>query len=154
MLTSYVEPFLQASQRLMDDSSWDSAWVCKAGLWPDAVAPMAVVLKLLKQHWSPDPRDSIASTAGIFFSVWVDEPAISRGGVHYNLHALKLRQLTNYTIEGRKFAAEFRARFASLNMDWPEVETAFGPQTLFQGFHRCPPEAVQGAVVELARLAM
>jgi len=149
MLPDYLATFERARQRVSGASGFES-WICKAGLWPDAAAPSAVVLKLLKPHWSPDPREAIVSAAGIFFSVWIDEPALAKGGLHYNLHALKLRQLTGYALESRKFATSFRDRFQLAQDRWPNVSTAFGPQTLFQGFRECPISAFGSAIFDLA----
>jgi hypothetical protein len=149
MLATYLESFNRVSQRIVDDARFNQSWICKTGLWPDSSAPQAAVLKLLKRHWSPDPQDFIASTVGIFFSVWVDEAAISKGGLHYNLHALKLRKLPGYSLESRKFASAFRASFVPMSSGWPGVKTEFGPQTLFQGFVKCPADRVEQATMDL-----
>lgn len=76
---------------------------------------------------------------------------MAKGGLHYNLHALKLRQLPGYRLESRKFEAAFRDAAAPMLADWPGVEMDFGPQTLFQGFASCPQERVEVVTVELAR---
>ena len=91
MLTTCLASLDRARRRIANDASFEKSWICKTGIWPDSEAPKAAVLKLLKEHWSPDPRDSILSTTGIFFSVWSDE--YMTGRLHYNLHALKLREL-------------------------------------------------------------
>lgn len=151
ILESYLKSFCKAQRQITTDARFDDAWVCKTGLWPEAAAPQAAVFKLHKRHWSADPQGAVGNTTGIFFSVWVDEVAIAKGGLHYNLHALKLRQLSGYALESRKFAAAFREKATSMLTDWPEVETDFGPQTLFQGFVDCPAERVEKVTVELAR---
>lgn len=80
----------------------------------------------------------------------MDAPAIAKGGLHYNLHALKLRQLPGYRLESRKFATAFRDAFHSTPAIWPEVATQFGPQTLFQGFAVCPPDQIEETTFTLA----
>lgn len=154
MFQPYLESLQNAGRRFAEESSLDSPWVCKTGLWPGPAGPEAAVLKLLKPHWSQDLRESIISTSEIFFSVWVDEEAVKRGGVHYNLHALKLRQMSAYALESRKFASAFRAAFGSRSNGWPGVTMAFGPQILFQGFVKCPPRRVEEATLTLLRKFM
>lgn len=151
MLTVYLKSLRKAHRQIVADPRFGGAWVCKTGLWPEAVSPKAAVFKLHKRHWSPDSLEGAGNTTGIFFSVWVDEAAIAKGGLHYNLHALKLRQLPGYTLESRKFAVAFREAAAPMLADWAGVETDFGPQTLFQGFADCPVEQVEVVTVELAR---
>lgn len=150
ILESYLKSFRKAQRQITTDARFDDAWVCKTGLWPEAAATQAAVFKLHKRHWSPDLEEVIGNKTGIFFSVWVDEVVIAKGGLHYNLHALKLRQLPGYRLESRKFAAAFRDAAAPMLADWSEVETDFGPQTLFQGFVSCPQERVEMVTVELA----
>lgn len=144
MLRTHLDSFQQARQRIAADGRFNHPWVCKTGLWP-ASNPKAAVLKLFKQHWSPDPHD-----CGIFFSVWIDDSAISAGGLHYNLHALKLRQLDGYRLESRKFASAFRNGFVPISTAWPDVDVGFGPQTLFQGFAKCPQNRVEETTFDLA----
>lgn len=113
--------------------------------------PQAAVLKLHRAHWCQAPADSMSSASEIFFSVWVDEAAVKKGGLHYNLHALKLRGMAGYALESRKFASAFRAAFGPRSAGWPDVKMAYGPQTLFQGFVKCSPARVQAAAVSLAK---
>jgi hypothetical protein len=148
---NYLNSLCKAQRRIVAEAGLSDVWVCKSGLWPEAAEPQAAVLKMHKRHWSPDPPEAVGNTTGIFFSVWMDKAAIAKGGLHYNLHALKLRQLSGYALESRKFAAAFRENAAPMLADWPEVETNFGPQTLFQGFVDCPAERVEVVTVELAR---
>jgi len=150
MLAGNLKSFRKAQQQITTDARFDDAWVCKSGFWPEAAAPQAAVFKLHKRHWSPDSQEVVGNTTGIFFSVWVDEAAMAKGGLYYNLHALKLRQLPGYALESRKIAAAFREKAAPMLADWPAVETDFGPQTLFQGFVSCPQERVEMVTVELA----
>jgi hypothetical protein len=80
-------------------------------------------------------RDSwISGKAGIFFSVWTDQDSRSTGRLHYNIHALKLRQLKTYLITSRAFAADFRKHFKALDNSWPNVRVDYGPLNLMQGW--------------------
>lgn len=73
-------------------------------------------------------RGQVAVPGQIFFSIWMDE----KGRLNYNIHALKLRHLKAYKLEGRKFAEAFRTAFDPTG--WPNVSTDFGPLTLMQGW--------------------
>ena len=150
MLATHLKSFRRAKVRITRDALFDQSWICKTGLWPDPQTAKALVLKLLKRHWSQDSNDCIVSTSGIFFSVWINSPDAAKGGLHYNLHALKLRQLAGYSLQSRKFASAFRTRFLSEHSNWPDVKTAFGPQTLFQGFIECRPDRFDMAASRLA----
>lgn len=124
----------------------------KTGAWPDEEASKAAVLKIFKAHWMPDFQDEAAgTTVGIFFSVWIDDAAVKGRGLHYNLHALKLRQLPGHVLESRRFASAFRATFGPRSGSWPSVKMAFGPQTLFQGFAKCPLERADVGAYNLAK---
>ncbi len=52
----------------------------------------------------------------------------------YNIHALKLRQLEDYSITSRDFANDFRKGFASTTNTWPNVSVDYGPLTLMEGW--------------------
>lgn len=152
MFESHLESLENARRQIIKEHSQDASWVCTAGLWPDAHAPQAAVLKFFKPHWLQEPPNSSPpAVAGIFFSVWIDDDAMDKRGVHYNLHALKLRQLAGHALESRKFASAFRALFAPCSAGWPAVKMAYGPQTLFQGFVKCSPARVEAAALGLVR---
>ena len=85
------------------------------------------VLYLDRPHWH-NRGSSKGEPGEIFFSIWPD----GSGRLNYNIHALKLRNLSSYRLESRKFAERFRAEFDTEG--WPNVTTNFGPQTLFQGW--------------------
>lgn len=139
MSSTYLDSLEKGRKRITNDPAFGPAWLCKTGFWPDEEAPKAAVLKIFKAHWMPDFQDeAVGTTVGIFFSVWIDDAAVKGRGLHYNLHALKLRQLPGYVLESRKFASAFRATFGPRSSSWPSVKMAFGPQTLFQGFAKCP----------------
>jgi hypothetical protein len=76
----------------------------------------------------------ISGKAGIFFSVWTDQDSRSTGRLHYNIHALKIRQLKTYVITSRAFADDFRKHFKALDSSWPNVRVDYGPLNLMQGW--------------------
>ncbi|MGB4900888.1 MAG: hypothetical protein WBP00_08940 [Saprospiraceae bacterium] len=94
----------------------------------------SVYLKLYKKSWANPSPDPLTSTSRIFFSIWVNEVTLAEEKLFYNIHALKLRQLHGYKIESRKFADTFRALFKTLEDQWPNVSTQFGPLTLIEGW--------------------
>ena len=85
-------------------------------------------IKLDKAKWHN--RGEVKIPGEIFFSIWMDE----NDRMNYNIHAFKLRHLTAYKLQGRKFAADFRNRLQSSMENWPNVSVAFGPLTLMQGW--------------------
>ncbi|MEI7984246.1 MAG: hypothetical protein WCI55_01360 [Armatimonadota bacterium] len=85
-------------------------------------------LKLDKSCWHN--RGEVEVPGEIFFSIWLDE----NDRLTYNIHAFKLRHLTAYKLQSRKFAADFRNRLQSKLENWPNVSVAHGPLTLMQGW--------------------
>ena len=103
--------------------------ICKLGFYNDCP-----VLKLQKPSWTNDPMDQLQNRTGIFFSIWIDQKAASKGRANYNIHALRLRQLEGYSITSRDFAHDFRKSFAGMRNAWPNVRVDHGPLTLMQGW--------------------
>jgi hypothetical protein len=104
--------------------------ICKQGLYSDCC-----VLKLQKATWTNDPMDLLKNESGIFFSIWTNlKAAAGKNRANYNIHALKMRQLSGYSITSRDFADEFRKLFTSLRAAWPNVRVDYGPLTLMQGW--------------------
>jgi len=152
MISTHLEFLERASQRIAHDPALGHSWLCKTGLCPDPAELESAVLKVFKAHWTPDFQDeAIGTTVGSFFSVWIDDAAVKQRGLHYNLHALKLRQLPGHTLESRKFADGFRASFGPRSAGWPAVKMAYGPQTLFQGFAKCPMARADVGAYNLAK---
>lgn len=94
----------------------------------------AAVLKLQKPAWAEAKPPSTIENPGIFFSIWIDAKSLQQHRVLYNIHALKLRHLSAYTLRNRAFATAFRIKFNHVSQDWPNVSVDFGPQTLMQGW--------------------
>lgn len=72
------------------------------------------------------------------------------GVLNYNIHALKLRQLTGYSIKSRDFAEAFRSRFKPFENKWPNVSVDFGPLTLMQGWVSIDIENPENEIAGLA----
>lgn len=110
----------------------------------------SVALKLYKDTWANVGSDSLTSPSRIFFSTWVNDETLSKNRVYYNIHALKLRHLTDYKIESRKFAESFRLKFRKFEKDWPNVKTAFGPLTLMEGWQSLDEKPMEVIIAHLA----
>src|ERR1700692_3681896 len=87
--------------------------------------------------------------ARLFFSVWIDEEAARKSRAKYNIHALNLRQLKEYSIASREFANEFRDGFAGKRDAWPNVSVDYGPLTLMQGWTAIEPKSFEADVLDL-----
>ena len=117
------------------------------GTWLDSA-----VLKVQKREWREDQSGSDPSAVGIFFSVWVEEKGLKKNRAFYNIHALRLRSLSAYSLQSGEFAAAFRARFARQKSLWPEVSVEYGPQTLMQGWIALDEDRFEEEVVRLVHL--
>ncbi len=107
----------------------DKQLVCKQGSYK-----ACSVLKLQKPSWTNDPIDIVENTSGIFFSIWTNETSLREYRANYNIHALKLRELSGYSITSRDFATAFRDGFASVRSGWPNIRVDLGPRTLMEGW--------------------
>ena len=97
-------------------------------------------------------RDSwISGSSEIFFSVWTDKDSPTGGRIHYNIHALKIRQFKGHVITSRDFAADFRKNFKALSGSWPNVRVDYGPMNLMQGWIEFREENFERDVLELMR---
>lgn len=125
----YLNKFNACADKL-DQSLFDAAGLAfKVGEWRDSV-----VLKIQKPSWRNDLPKGKPFEQSIFFSIWVSDEDIKQNRLCYNIHALKLRELTHYKIQSREFAAAFRQKFKLYEKDWPNVSTAYGPLTLMEGW--------------------
>ena len=139
--TFYLSLFRQVvdklDKRLLDQKQLQ----VEPGVWLDSV-----VLRLYKQHWANNPDAKPQTGPAIFFSIWIGIAGVKEHKLFYNIHALKLRKLNGYAITNRKFADDFRKQFKSVEHNWPNVSTKFGPQTLMQGWKKvdldCPLEDI------------
>lgn len=111
----------------------------------------SAALKVYKPEWSGDLKSPLDATGRIFFSIWISDQSIKEGKVYYNIHALKLRTLKNYSISSRKFAQDFRNEFMKYQKDWPNVSVEYGPLTLMQGWVDLKIENLQENVQKLVQ---
>ncbi len=107
-------------------------------------------LKLYKQSWTNDDQNPLEAESRIFFSVWVNDSTLEKGKIMYNIHALKLRNLKNYSIQSRKFAETFREAFKFHKNQWPNVSLHHGPLTLMEGWLKLNLENFENDILELA----
>jgi hypothetical protein len=141
----YLEKFNEMAGRLDRGLLSKSQMEVKVGVWLRSVA-----LKMQKRYWVNKSPTANPFRESIFFSVWLNDESIREGKLNYNIHALKLRQLTAYSIKSRDFAEAFRARFKPFEKSWPNVDLHFGPQTLMEGWMRIDPENFGNEIVDLA----
>jgi len=116
----------------------------KVGVWLDSV-----VLKIQKPSWRNS--DATPFKNAIFFSVWVSDETLAQNKLYYNIHALKLRELKAYKLKSRDFAQNFRIQFKSLEDEWPNVSTKFGPLTLMEGWVTIDDDNLEGQIQNLAQ---
>ncbi|MEO6231275.1 MAG: hypothetical protein ABJB11_20090 [Ferruginibacter sp.] len=110
----------------------------------------SVYLKLCKKEWSNNSADPLNAKSRIFFSIWINEKTIQEQKIFYNIHALKLRELKNYSIASRAFADEFRKRFKQYHHNWENVSVNFGPLTLMEGWQIFDVEKLEETIMHLA----
>lgn len=110
----------------------------------------SVVLKLYKMSWANPFQDPVTSESRIFFSVWINDSTIKEQKIFYNIHALKLRKLHGYIIESRKFAEAFRKDFKKFEHQWQNVNVAFGPLTLMEGWTEMNIDNIENEIIVLA----
>lgn len=140
----YLEVFKKSVDRVDKKLFSQKNLECKVGVWLESVA-----LKIQKSSWI---NSGTAKPFGesIFFSVWINDQTIQENRLYYNIHALKLRQLTAYSIKSREFADAFRARFKKFEKRWPNVRVDFGPLTLMEGWITLDEDNLEGIILDLA----
>jgi hypothetical protein len=117
----------------------------KVGVWLNSVA-----LKIQKKSWLNKSPTARPFEESIFFSVWINDEAIQESKLNYNIHALRLRELTGYSIKSREFAEAFRVRFRKFEKKWPNVSIDFGPLTLMEGWVRIDEKNFENVISDLA----
>src|SRR2546430_5895551 len=106
MLTHYLDLFEHVATRVrpsLNEHSLDLV----AGRWLGCPA-----IKVRRREWLEEADASKLDQAGIFFSVWVEEKGLKNNRVFYNIHALRLRNMSAFTLKSREFATAFRSVFA------------------------------------------
>ena len=143
--TFYLEIFQNAADKIDKNVMIRKQLEVATGLYGDSV-----FLKLYKTSWASPSQDPLTAQSRIFFSIWINDSAITEQKLLYNIHALKLRQLKGYSIASRKFAESFRSYFKALETQWPNVHCNYGPLTLMQGWIESEPQKIQDAILLLS----
>lgn len=134
----YLDEFRLAAAEISKEE-FDS---CGVRVSIDIVLESAA-LKIYKPQWCSDSESLLKSTGRIFFSLWINDRALQKGRIYYNIHALKLRELKNYKIASRDFAEDFRKQFSKYQEDWPNVSIKYGPLTLMEGWIELKEDNIQ-----------
>ena len=128
-ISTFLTRFQKCAAQLDPDLFAQQRLEYKTGIWL-----RSVVLKVQNPSWINDSLKAKPFSESIFFGIWVNEESVQQGKLNYNIHAIKLRELTGYMIKSRDFADKFRARFKPFEKQWPNVRTDFGPLTLMEGW--------------------
>jgi hypothetical protein len=110
------------------------------------------VLKLQGKGWSSPALHENPIHSGIFFSIWLTEQDLQKSVFHYNIHALKLRELEGYNIKSREFANDFRSAFVHHQPSWKNASVSYGPLTLMQGYMPLIEESFEKDVDHLVKM--
>jgi hypothetical protein len=136
-----MKQFLTDFQKIRDiydkAVSPKSRLICVTGVFEECP-----YVRLHRDSWMSGPAE-------IFFSVWTDKDSRGGGRVHYNIHALKLRQFKSHVITSRNFADDFRKNFKVLSSTWPNVSVDYGPLNLMQGWIEFREESFESDVLRL-----
>jgi hypothetical protein len=136
-----MKQFLTEFQKIRDiyekAESRKSGLICVTGVFEDSP-----YVRLHRDSW-------ISETSGVFFSVWSDKDSPKSGRIHYNIHALKMRQFKFHVITSRDFASAFRKKFMPLSSPWPNVRVDYGPLNLMQGWIEFREESFESDVLGL-----
>jgi hypothetical protein len=141
----YLEKFKQSADKLDKHHLQEKQLEVSVGIVLDSV-----YLKLYKRRWTSDLANPLHAEARIFFSIWVNDKTLRENKVFYNIHALKLRKLSSYSVLSREFADDFRERFAPFKTDWTNVRTNLGPLTLMEGWSQFNSETLERIIITLA----
>lgn len=141
----YEQKFIQAISQLDQELLRTKGIGIDTGSWLESV-----VLRLQKKHWANKPYNKPQREAAIFFSIWLSDEGLKKNRIFYNIHALKLRQLKDYKLTAREFAASFRKQFKKFEHQWPNVSTNYGPLNLMEGWLALDEENLVNDIAMLA----
>ncbi|PYF75147.1 hypothetical protein [Pedobacter nutrimenti] len=142
----YLDKFEALAGQLTRELPGQGQLQCKAGMWLNSA-----VLKIQRTSWLNPSAGVKPFEESIFFSLWISEASLKENRLYYNIHALKLRELSAYVIKSREFAEAFRKAFKAFEKRWPNVRTDFGPLTLMEGWIKIPEKTFEKDVLALAR---
>jgi len=143
--TYYLHRFQNALDSLDMEPFNQNGLELKVAVWHNST-----VLKIQKPNWRNNSPTDIPFQNSIFFSIWVNDDLHQQNKLYYNIHALKLRKLSAYKLESRKFAEAFRLQFKAFQSQWPNVSTSFGPLTLMEGYIKIDTGELESAIANLA----
>lgn len=143
--TYYLERFQKAADTLDKELLHQKQIEVAVGVVLDSV-----FLKLYKKAWANKEEDPLVADSRIFFSTWINDGAIAKGKILYNIHAFKLRKLDGYAITSRTFAERFRKQFKPFEKNWSNVSTQYGPLTLMEGWQKTGTGNLEDLVAQLA----
>jgi hypothetical protein len=115
----------------------NSGLICVTGMFEGCP-----FVRLHRDSWKTGPAE-------VFFSVWTDKASRDSGRIHYNIHALKMRQFKGHVISSRDFANNFRKNFKALSSSWPNIRVDYGPLNLMQGWIELRDESFERNVLGL-----
>jgi len=141
----YIEKFQAAANRINKKILAKKQIEIAVGVYQQSV-----FLKLYKKQWANKTEDPLTSASRIFFSLWINNAILKEQKLMYNIHALKLRHLSGYSITSRDFAECFRKQFKPFVHQWPNVSVHFGPLTLMQGYVNATHENTEKEIIKLA----
>jgi len=121
-MKQFLAEFQKIKSTYEESASGKSGLSCVTGVFEGCP-----YVRLHRESW-------LSGTAAIFFSVWTDKDSESGGRLHYNIHALKLREFKGHVITSRDFAVSFRKAFKALHRLWPNVRVDYGPLNLMEGW--------------------
>jgi hypothetical protein len=145
METHYLNQFQQGVKGLNRELFNAQGLELKVGVWLNSVA-----LKIQNPAWLNSAIDNKPFEESVFFSIWINHLSIRESKIHYNIHALKLRELTGHQIKSRYFAEAFRLQFKPFEQAWPNVSTAYGPLTLMEGWVPLHADTLKTEIIKLA----
>ncbi|HET9132378.1 MAG TPA: hypothetical protein VFO86_15590 [Terriglobia bacterium] len=136
-----MKQFLTEFQKIKEiydkSESRKSRLICATGVFGDCP-----FVKLYRDSW-------MSGTSGVFFSVWANKDSLTTGHIHYNIHALKMRQFKFHVITSRDFASAFRKKFKPFSSPWPNVCVDYGPLNLMEGWIEFREESFERDVLGL-----
>ncbi|PIF33901.1 hypothetical protein CLU81_4529 [Flavobacterium sp. 9] len=141
----YLENFQKVVDQLDSKLLSTKSIEVSVGIYLDSV-----FIKLYKKSWASNSQEPLTAESRIFFSVWVNDSTLQKQKIMYNIHALKLRKLSGYKIQSRKFAEVFRESFKDHENDWKNISVNHGPLTLMEGWIKLDLENLQEEVLKLA----
>lgn len=141
----YLENFQKTKDQLHPAFLNTKSIEVSVGIYLDSV-----FIKLYKKSWASNSQEPLTAESRIFFSVWVNDSALEKQKIMYNIHALKLRKLKGYAIQSRKFTEVFRESFKDHEKNWQNVSVNHGPLTLMEGWIKLDLENLQKGVLKLA----